>query len=46
MRHSGGLLHRASMVVQLEANGLEARFLIVRVGYNLIQNGRRRSLEL
>jgi hypothetical protein len=25
MRHAGGLLRRASMVVQSEANGLEAR---------------------
>ena len=39
--HTGGLLRRASMVVQLEVNGLEARFLIVRVGYNPKQNGRR-----
>ncbi|HLQ50226.1 MAG TPA: hypothetical protein VK129_01935, partial [Terriglobales bacterium] len=31
-RHTGGLLRRASIVVQSEANGLEARFLIVRVG--------------
>ena len=45
MRHTGGLLRRASMVVQSEANGLEARLLIVRVGYNPIQNGRRRSLR-
>jgi hypothetical protein len=28
MRHTGGLLRRASMVVQSEANGLEARFWI------------------
>jgi hypothetical protein len=28
MRHAGGLLRRASMVVQSEANGLEARFWI------------------
>jgi hypothetical protein len=29
MCHTGGLLRRASMVVQSEANGLEARFWIV-----------------
>jgi hypothetical protein len=28
MRHAGGLLRRASMVVQSEANSLEARFWI------------------
>ena len=28
MCHTGGLLRRASMVVHLEANGLEARFWI------------------
>jgi len=27
MYHTGGLPHRASMLVQLEVNGLEARFL-------------------
>ena len=26
MRHTGGLLRRASMVVQSDSNGLEARF--------------------
>jgi len=31
MRHTGGLLRRASMVVQSEANGLEARFWIASV---------------
>jgi len=29
MRHTGGLLRRASMVVQSEANGVEARFWMI-----------------
>ena len=46
MRHTGGLLRRVSMVVHLEANGLEAHFwLTVAVGTTITDRPPHRSVH-